>query len=208
MSVAFFIHILLCICCIEITEHYLSIHLRARLVTTSFYAFCTAAVVQLYMISGYFARFVQQCSFSQTQHLMAQETPAQIVPSTHPVPILDVLGRLPVRKVRDSKTIDTHLDLLLESAVAKLETSVKKMEKFARAADIMAPERLKKPLSRVPLSICCKFPAVALVRSSDASVESKVYKCLQRACNAVPICPTFYLRHLKTTWPCGFLRSR
>lgn len=45
-----------------------------------FYAFCTAAVVQLYMISGYFARFVQQCSFSQTQHLMAQETP-QIVAS-------------------------------------------------------------------------------------------------------------------------------
>lgn len=92
--------------------------------------------------------------------------------------------------------------------MAKLETSVKKMEKFARAADIMAPERLEKPLSRVPLSICCKFPALALVRSSDASVESKVYECLQRACNAVPICPTFYLRHLKTTWPCGFLRSR
>ena len=89
--------------------------------------------------------------------------------------------------------------------MAKLETSVKKMEKFARAADIMAPERLKKPLSRVPLSICYKFPALALVRSS---VESKVYKCLQRACNAVPICPTFYLRHLKTTGPCGFLRSR
>lgn len=160
------------------------------------------------LLRWYFARFVQQCSFSQTQHLMAQETPAQIVlivASTHPVPILDVLGRLPVRKVRDSKTIDTHLDLLLESAVAKLETSVKKMEKFARAADIMAPERLKQPLSRVPLSICCKFPALALVRSC---VESKVYKCLQRACNAVPICPTFYLRHLKTTWPCGFLRSR
>ena len=66
---------------------------------------------------------------------------------------MDVLGHSPVRKVRDSKTIDTHLDLLLEAAVAKLETSVKKMEKFARAADIMVPERLKQSLSTVPLSI-------------------------------------------------------
>ena len=41
-----------------------------------------------------------------------------------------------------------------------------------------------------------------------SSIESKVYKCLQRACNAAPICSTFYLRHLGTTWPCGFLRSR
>lgn len=40
-------------------------------------------------------------------------------------------------KVRESKTLDTHLDLLLESAVVKLETSVKKMETFARAADVM-----------------------------------------------------------------------
>ena len=47
--------------------------------------------------------------------------------------------RLPsARKVRESKTLDTHLDLLLESAVVKLETSVKKMETFARAADVMA----------------------------------------------------------------------
>lgn len=89
--------------------------------------------------------------------------------------------------MRDSKTIDTHLDLLLESAVAKLETSVKKMEKFARAADIMAPERLKKPLSRVPLSICCKFPALALdqvlsLRFTNAcNVHAMLYLFVQRS---------------------------
>ena len=44
------------------------------------------------------------------------------------------------RKSKDMKTIDTHLDLLLESAVMKLETCVKKMETFARHADVMAPQ--------------------------------------------------------------------
>ena len=33
--------------------------------------------------------------------------------------------------------MDSHLDLLLESAVVKLETSMKKMERRARSADIL-----------------------------------------------------------------------
>eukprot|EP00913_Durusdinium_trenchii_P022020 g20692.t1 len=40
-------------------------------------------------------------------------------------------------KSRQSRVMDSHLDLLLESAVVKLETSMKKMERLARSADIL-----------------------------------------------------------------------
>lgn len=61
---------------------------------------------------------------SEMEHVMAMR------PSLQPTMLTE-------KVVRDSKTIDTHLDLLLESAVVKLETCVKKMERFARSADVM-----------------------------------------------------------------------